>query len=209
MRGPVLRLSVCRFSGLTAFVVAIASASPVGAQVTEAPKPELFPDPSKFAYGLYTQGELGAVTVLGPAGSHLRPGWALGLGVGYDLTRWLAIEARGLGSTHVTDFANQPQDAELLQLYMLFAALKLSFRYRYLAVSADGGAGILRTSTNILATANLNDKRTSLEYGGGLAVEYHTLSRHFSFGVRVAFFDVPGLGKSYALGTTGSVRYAF
>ena len=68
---------------------------------------------------------------LGPAGPHVRPGWGLGLGVGYDLTRWLAVEARGLGSTHVTDFANQPQDAELLQLYTLFAALKLSFRYRY------------------------------------------------------------------------------
>jgi hypothetical protein len=101
------------------------------------------------------------------------------------------------------------QDAELLQLYTLFAALKLSVRYRYLALSADGGAGVLRTSTNILATVGLNDHRTSLEYGGGLAAEYHTLSRHFSFGVRVTFFDVPALGKSYALSSTASVRYAF
>jgi hypothetical protein len=187
----------------------VAAPASVRAQVTEAPKPELFPDPSKFAYGLYTEGELGAVIVLGPVGPHVRPGWGLGLAVGYDLTRWLAVEARGLGSTHVTDFPNQPEDGELLQLYTLFAALKLSIRYRYLALSADGGAGILRTSTNILATAGFNDRRTSLVYGGGLAAEYHTLSRHFSFGVRASFFDAPDLGKSYALTTTASVRYAF
>jgi hypothetical protein len=179
------------------------------AQVTEAPKAELFPDPSKFAYGLYTQGELGAVTVLGPAGSHVNPGWALGLAVGFDLTHWLAIEARGLGSTHVTRFADAPQDGELLQLYHLSGALKLSFRYRYLAVSADGGAGIVRTSTNVLSSVGLNDRRNALAYGGGLAVEYHTLSRHFSFGVHASFFQVPAIGKSHVLMTTALVRYAF
>ncbi|MES1171677.1 MAG: adventurous gliding motility protein CglE [Bacteroidota bacterium] len=185
------------------------SIAPARAQVTDAPKPELFPDPTKFAYGLYTQGELGAVTVLGPAGPHVRPGWALGLALGYDLTRWLAVEARGLGSTHTTRFADTPQDGELLQLYHLSAALKLSFRYRYVAVSADAGAGIVRTSTNVLATVNLNDKRTSLAFGGGLAGEYHTLSRHFSFGVRADFFQLPGLGQSHALITTATLRYAF
>jgi hypothetical protein len=177
--------------------------------VTEAPKPELFPDPSKFAYGLYTQGELGAVTVLGPARPHIRPGWALGVALGYDLTHWLAIEVRGLGSTHVTEFPNAPQDGELLQLYHLSAALKLSFRYRYLAISADGGAGIMRTSTNVLATVGLNDRRTSLAFGGGLLFEYHTLSRHFSFGAHGSFFQVPDLAKSHALITTASLRYAF
>ena len=163
-------------------VAMIAAVRPAMAQVTEPPKPELFPDPSKFAYGLYTEGELGAVTVLGTAGPHLRPGWALGLAVGYDLTRWLAVEARGVGSTHTTDFPNAPQDGELLQLYQLSGAVKFSLRYRFLALSADGGAGILRTSTNVLTTAGLNERRTSVAFGGGLAGEYHTLSRHFSFG---------------------------
>jgi hypothetical protein len=194
----------------TAFVAStLATTQLARAQVTEAPKAALFPDPSKFAYGPYTAGELGALIVMGPAGHHLRPGWALGLDLGYDLTKWLAVEARGLGSTHITEFANQPQDAELLQLYILSGGVKLSYRYRYLAISADGGAGVLRTSTNILATVNLNQHRTSLIYGGGLAAEYHTLSRHFSFGVRVGFINAPDLGKSTALATTASVRYAF
>ena len=196
--------------GATTLVAATTLAPrPLRAQVTEAPKAELFPDPSKFAYGPYTAGEIGALTVLGPAGPHVRPGWALGLDLGYDLTRWLAVEARGLGSTHVTVFPGQPQDAELLQLYILSGGVRLSFRYRFLAVSADGGAGVLRTSTNILGTVDLNRRRTSLVFGGGLAGEYHTLSRHFSFGARVGFIDAPDLGKSFALATTASVRYEF
>jgi predicted porin len=191
--------------------VAVAAAwpAPVRAQVTEAPRPELFPDPSKFAYGLYTQGELGAVIILGPAGPHVRPGWGVGLAVGYDLTHWLAAEGRAVGSTHTTAFANAPQDGELLQLYQLSGALKLSLRYRYLAISADGGAGMLRTSTNVLATAGLNQRRSSLLFGGGLAFDYHTLSRHFSFGVHASFFQLPSLGSSHALVTMAALRYAF
>lgn len=187
----------------------LAAPARVHAQITEAPKPELFPDPSKFAYGLYTQGELGAVTILGTAGPHIHPGWGVGLAVGYDLTHWLAVETRAMGSTHVTEFANAPQDGELLQLYHLSGGLKLSFRYRYLAVSADGGAGLLRTSTNILTTVGLNEKRTSLAFGGGLAADYHTLSRHFAFGVRSSFLQIPSLAQSRALVTVATMRYSF
>ena len=190
-------------------VAASGVATPARAQVTEAPKAELFPDPSKFAYGLYTQGDLGAVTVLGPAGPHVRPGVGLGLTIGYDIARWLAIEVRGLGSSHTTEFAGQPQDGELLQLYNVFGALKGSIRYRYLSVSADGGAGLVHTSTNVLATVGLNDRRTSPAFGGGLGADYHTLSRHFAFGVHAGFLSIPGLGKSSALVTTAYMRYAF
>ena len=193
---------------LLAAVVALPA--PAHAQVTEAPKAELFPDPSKFSYGLYTQGNLGAVTVLGAAGSHLKTGWGLGLTVGYDLTRWLAFEARGVGSTHLTKFPNQPQDGELMQLYHLSGALKLSLRYRYFALSLDGGAGIVRASTNILTTApGLGTRQTSLAYGGGLSLEYHTLSRHFAFGVHGGYFLIPDLGQSHSLLTTALMRYTF
>jgi hypothetical protein len=179
------------------------------AQVTDTPKVALFPDPAKFAYGIYTQGDLGGVALFGPAGGHVRPGWGLGLALGYDVTRWLAFEARGLGSSHTTDFPNGPQDGQLLQLYHLLGALKLSVRYRQLVFSGDGAAGIVRTSTNILSTAGLNDQRTSLAFGGGLGFDYHTLSRHFSFGVHAGLLQIPGLGRSQALTTTSDLRYAF
>jgi len=186
------------------------AARPARAQVTAPPKAELFPDPSKFAYGLYTEGALGAVTVLGgAAGSRLRPGWALGLPAGYDLTRWLAVEARGVGSTHTTEFADAPEDGELLQLYHLMGALRFNIRYRYLIVSGDGTMGVVRTSNNVLAAVGLNLRRTSIAYGGGLGVDYHTLSRHFAFGVHAGLQHIVGLAQSNALTTTAGVRYTF
>ncbi len=177
--------------------------------MTTAPKAALFPDPSKFAYGLYTEGGLGAVTMLGPVGSRLSPGWALALATGYDLTRWLALEGRAVGSNHVTQFPASPQDGELLQLYHLMGAVKFSLRYRYLIVSADGTAGVVRTSTNVLASVGLNDRRTSLAFGGGAGADYHTLSRHFSFGLHAGFERISGLAQSSALTTTANVRYTF
>jgi hypothetical protein len=186
-----------------------AVASPARAQVTEAPKAALFPDPTKFAYGIYTQGDLGAVMVLGPVGNHLSPGFALGLTAGYDLTRWLAFEARGIGSSHTTNFSGGPQDGELMQLYHLLGAVKVSIRHQHLVVSGDGTAGIVRTSTNLLTSVGLNEKRTAPAFGGGLGVDYHTLSRHFSFGVHGGFQRIPGLAQSNVLTTTACVRYAF
>lgn len=179
------------------------------AQVTEAPKAALFPDPSKFSYGAYTGGELGAVMLLGPVRSHLRPGWGLGLAAGYDLTRWLAVEARAVGSTHLTRFPSAPQDGELLQLYQLLAAVRLSLRYRYLALSLNGDGGFLHTSTNVLASASLDAERTAPVFGGGLGLEYHTLSRHFAFGVRGSFLAARGLAQSRLLTTTALLRYTF
>lgn len=177
--------------------------------MTEAPKAEIFPDPAKFSYGLYTQGELGAVVVIGPAGPNLRPGWALGLAVGYDLFRWLALEVRGVGSTHLTRFPGRPQDGELLQLYQVLGLAKISIRYRHFIFSGDGGAGLAHTSTNILATAGLDDNRTSMALGGGLGFDYHTLSRHFSFGVRANLFVLSQIAQSQAITATATLRYTF
>src|SRR4051812_20752036 len=164
---PVLTPRPRRLAGLGLTVAVWTMSGGVArAQVTEPPKAALFPDPTKFAYGLYTQGDLGAVTLVGPVGSHLRPGFAVGLAAGYDVTRWLAVEARGVGSGHTTLFPGGPQDGELMQLYHLLGALKLSYRYRYLIVSLDGTAGIVRTSTNLLSTVGLNNRRTALAFGG-------------------------------------------
>jgi hypothetical protein len=196
-------------AGLGLLVAAAAVSGGAHAQVTEAPRAALFPDPTKFAYGLYTQGDLGAVTVVGPVGSHLRPGVAIGLAAGYDFARWVAVEVRAVSSSHITDFPTGPQDGELLQLYHLLGALKFSLRYRFLIVSLDGTAGVVRTSTNVLTTVGLNDRRTALAFGGGLGVDYHTLSRHFSFGVHAGYEQIPGLDKSGALTTTVCVRYSF
>ena len=70
------------------------------AQVTDEPNPVIFPDPTKFARGLYTEGEIGSVVLFGPAGGgKVGPGFAIGTRVGYDLTRFFAVQAHGIGST--------------------------------------------------------------------------------------------------------------
>src|SRR4029077_13848073 len=86
-------------------------------QVTDEPNPVIFPDPTKFARGLYTEGEIGSVVLFGPAGGKVGPGFAIGTRVGYDLTRFLAVQLHGIGSTHQTSFPGIPQDDQLLQLY--------------------------------------------------------------------------------------------
>jgi hypothetical protein len=190
-------------------VVATMAAAPAHAQVTQAPKAEVAPDPSKFATGLYTGGEVGAVAMFGPVGPHRRPGFGLGLVVGYDFFRWLSIEARGLGSTHVTSFTDAPQDGEIIQLYHATLGLKVTIPIRQLAIAASGGAGLVHTSTNVLASAGFNEARTSLAAGGGLALDYHPLSRHFSFGVRAGYLYLFKIAASSEIVATACLRYVF
>ena len=71
--------------------------------IAEAPPP--FPDPKKFARGLVATGELGALVFLGRAGRFAAPGPTLGVKVGYDLFRWLAVQGHLAGAS--TD-ANLP-----------------------------------------------------------------------------------------------------
>ena len=47
------------------------------------------------------------------------------------------------------------------------------------------------------------------EITGGLGVDYHTLSRHFAFGVHGGVQRISGLAQSNALTTTADVRYTF
>lgn len=208
-RTPAATVAAVAATLATASIASLAGPRTCAAQVTEAPSAQIFPDPSKFAYGLYTQGELGAVTMFGSAGPHLKPGLAMGASLGYDLARFLAIEARALGSTHLTRFPSAPQDGELVQLYHLLGALKLSLRWRQLAFFAEGTGGIVHTSTNILQSAGVTTTRNTLAFGGGLGAEYHPLSRRFSFGVRATAFALPSLASSVALVGTAHLRYVF
>jgi len=92
------------------------------AQVTDEPNPVIFPDPAKFARGLYTEGEIGSVVLFGPAGGgKVGPGFAIGTRVGYDLTRFFAVQAHGIGSTHQTSFPGMPQDEFMARLHAMAA----------------------------------------------------------------------------------------
>ncbi|HZL19341.1 MAG TPA: hypothetical protein VFG23_16520 [Polyangia bacterium] len=180
----------------------------VEAQVTSEPSAVVFPDPAKFAHGLYTEGELGAVAFFGPAGHDVAPGFAVGARVGYDLWSWLAVQAHFLGSTHSIT-GDSPQAGQLLQTYQAIAEGKLTWRFGQTSIFGEGGAGLERLSTNVLYTLMIERYRIGLTAGGGGGFDYHSLSRHFSVGVRGDFFWLREISDSRDLMATTYLRYTF
>jgi len=204
----------------------LSAPNPVKAQVTAEPSAVIFPDPAKFARGLYTEGEVGAVSFFGPAGANVAPGFAVGTRVGYDLFRWLAVQAHFLGSTHSIrgsrtvmglDAMGQPtpvlqpnpQAGQLLQTYQAIAEGKLTIRFGQTSLFAEGGAGLERLSTNVLYTLMLERYRIGFTAGGGGGFDYHSLSRHFSVGLRGDYFWMREISGSRDLMVTTYLRYTF
>jgi hypothetical protein len=178
------------------------------AQVTAEPSAIIFPDPAKFARGLYTEGEVGAVAFFGRAGADIAPGFAVGSRVGFDLFRWLAVQAHFLGSTHSIR-GGSPQSGQLLQTYQAIAEGKLTLRFGQTSLFAEGGAGLERLSTNVLYTLMLERYRIGFTAGGGGGFDYHSLSRHFSVGLRGDFFWLREISGSRDLMVTTYLRYTF
>jgi hypothetical protein len=185
------------------------SASAVRAQVTSEPSAVIFPDPAKFARGLYTEGEVGAVAFFGRAGDEVSPGFAIGARLGYDFTGWLAVQGHALGSTHQIG-GNSPLNGQLLQTYQAAVEAKLTYRFSQTSLFVEGGPGIERLSTNALYVLGVEPRyRVGLTIGGGGGVDYHSLSRHFSIGVRADFAVLHELTSSQELLASTYLRYTF
>ncbi len=184
------------------------SSAAAEAQVTAEPSAVVFPDPAKFARGLYTEGEVGAVAFFGPAGADVAPGVAVGTRVGYDLFRWLAVQAHFLGSTHSIR-GESPQAGQLLQTTQAIAEGKLTLRFAQTSLFAEGGIGVERLSTNVLYTLMIERYRIGFTAGGGGGLDYHSLSRHFSVGLRGDYFWLREISGSQDLMVTTYLRYTF
>ncbi len=182
--------------------------APAGAQVTSEPSAVVFPDPSKFARGLYTEGEIGAVALFGPAGTDVAPGFAVGTRIGYDLSRWLAVQGHFLGSTHETQ-GGTPLAGQLLQTYQAIAEVKLTLRFGQTSIFGEGGFGAERLSTNVLYVLGIERYRIGAVAGGGAGFDYHSLSRHFSVGLRGDFLRLFQIASSKELIATTYLRYTF
>jgi hypothetical protein len=154
---------------------------------------------------------VGTLMFVGDAGPQIGPGAAFGARLGYDLLRFVAVQVHAFGSTHTTRFGDTPQGGQLLQLYQGTAELKLQIRFGQLGVAATGGGGVALLSTNILGTAGLTapDVRTTPVLLGGLGADYHTLSRHFSFGLSGNFARYQKLHTTGAVAATAYARYTF
>jgi hypothetical protein len=180
------------------------------AQVTNEPVSP-HPDPDKFARGIYGEAEVGTLLFIGDAGASLGPGAVIGVRLGYDVLRWVALQVHAAGSTHTTSFPGMPQSGQILQLYQATGELKLTARFGRVAAAAMGGAGLARLSTNLLGTTGLTapDVQNTLVILGGLGADYHTMSRHFSFGLASLFAKYQRLHTTGAISATAYVRYTF
>ncbi|HJZ86448.1 MAG TPA: outer membrane beta-barrel protein [Polyangia bacterium] len=197
--------------GVLAALAVMGGPSRVCAQITDEPAPP-FPDPAKFSHGLYAEGEVGAVSFLGRAGDKMSTGVAVGARLGYEVFRWFAIQLHALGSTHQGSFENMPEAGQLMQLYQMTAEGKLTLTYRRVSVFGAGGGGIVRMSSNLLATVGLLKDPTSLNsvaFGGGGGIDWHTLNRHFSLGAQIGFLLLADVRESGLLSTTLYLRYTF
>jgi hypothetical protein len=188
----------------------LGAASPAGAQIMGEP-PAPYPDTRKFARGLYAEAEAGAVLFVGEAQRPLGPGVALGTRLGFDLFFWLALQVHGVVSTHTTDFDTTPGSGQLLQLMQGTAELKLTLPLGQWSLFGYGGGGMARLSTNLLGTTGLTDLdvRNSALGGGGGGVDYHTRSRHFSFGLAGGFAKLAKVRTTGVASGSLYLRYTF
>jgi hypothetical protein len=192
-----------RTLGSIVLVGIVLGAAPARAQITDEPISP-YPDPRLFARGWFAQAEIGAAIPLGAARAAVHAGPAFGVRAGWEFARWVALQVRGAGSTHAVEIEGQPEVGQLMQVVLVAGELRLAVPIGAWAISAQGGAGRARFSTNILGTAGLTDPgvRVSTIFGGSLGVDYHSRSRHFSGGL------IAGLDKLQRLDTTGLLNVA-
>jgi hypothetical protein len=192
-----------RTLGSIVLVGIVLYAAPARAQITDEPISP-YPDPRLFARGWFAQAEIGAAIPLGAARAAVHAGPAFGVRAGWEFARWVALQVRGAGSTHAVEIEGQPEVGQLMQVVLVAGELRLAVPIGAWAISAQGGAGRARFSTNILGTAGLTDPgvRVSTIFGGSLGVDYHSRSRHFSGGL------IAGLDKLQRLDTTGLLNVA-
>ena len=182
--------------------------TPAHAQVTSEPSAVVFPDPEKFAHGFFTEGEFGVLWFNGRAADQIAPGFAVGARAGYDIFRFLAVQLHLLGSTHQSQ-GDTAIAGQLLQTYQGTVEGKLTLRLVQWSFFAEGGLGAARMSSNLLYAQMLARYRTGFTYGGGGGVDYHFLSRHFSIGLRGAFYVLSDIKSSRDAWTTMYLRYTF
>jgi hypothetical protein len=177
------------------------------AQVIAETAPPVFPDPKKFARGFFAQGELGALVYLGRAGRHAGPGAAFGVRLGYDILRWLALQAHLVGASGEATIAG-PNEGQAFQTLVYGGEARLQAQIRRFGLYAEAGAACAQIASNVLDRVGLTEgNRFSLAVVAGGGLDYHTLNRHFSFGVGADYLWLANFSSSHALTAQAYLRY--
>jgi hypothetical protein len=189
-----------------AFSLPLATARSASAQVIAEAPPPPFPDPKRFARGFFASGELGAFVFLGRAAKYAPAGPTFGVRLGYDLTRWLALQAHVSGTSADANLP-PPTVGQSFQLLLYAAEVRAQVQIRRVALSLEGGAGAAQITSNVLELVNVTKGAFSLAVLGGVGLDYHTLNRHFSVGLDVDYLWLKDWRSSHGITATAYLRY--
>ena len=197
----------CRILLVAAVAVSASLATRASAQVIAEQAPPKFPDPKKFARGFYAQGEIGALAYLGNAGKYAGPGPAFGVRLGYDVLRWLSLQAHVMGATAQAILPG-PNDGQQFQTLVYGGEAHFQAQIRRFGLFAEAGAACAQIASNVLDTSGVTkDSHFSLAVVAGGGLDYHTLNRHFSFGVSADYLWLANFDKSHAIAAQAFLKY--
>ncbi len=192
---------------IAALGVVLHFAAPARAQVIAEPAPPAFPDPKKFAHGFYAEGDVGAVVFLGRAGRYAAPGPVFGARIGYDFTRWLAVQAHVAGASNDANLP-PPTVGQTFQTYEFAGEARFAIPIQRFQIFAQGGAGVAVLSTNVLDSVGVtHGGHATLIIVGGGGLDYHTLNRHFSVGLGGDYAWLANFTNAHALEITAYLKY--
>ena len=200
------RLGLALLLALEMTVVA-ATAGEARAQVIAEPAPPPFPDPKKFAKGPFASGEVGAFAYVGRAGKYTSPGVAFGVRLGYDLFRWLDVQAHVLGASSDAS-TPPPQVGQSFQTYLYAGEIRLKLQLHRFQLFAEGGAALAQVSTNVLEQVGVtHGSNFTFAVVGGGGLDYHTLNRHFSVGLGADYVWLASFTGGHAISADVYLRY--
>ncbi len=179
------------------------------AQVVTEPAPPLWPDPKKFAKGPFASGELGALVFFGRAGRYSSAGPAFGVRLGWDIFRWLDVQAHLMGSSHDAQ-TPPPTSGQSFQTLLYAGEVRLKLQIRRFQLFAEGGAGLGQITSNVLDQVGVTNGHLftlAVIAGGGL--DYHTLNRHFSVGLGVDYLYLNDWHHTSSLTAQAYLRYTY
>jgi hypothetical protein len=153
-------------------------------------------------------GFVGKLRTISPTASRLH------LQLGYEPLRWVMVF--GEGDLAFTSTRYSPPSRGY-SLYGFGAGLRLTAAVSSrVSLYAQGDAGLMRASTDVLHSYGFNDAESSNVYfGGGAGVEWYQVNPHYALALSGGARLTPGLARALASDTaiawlaSGAIRYTF
>jgi hypothetical protein len=144
---------------------------------------------------------------VGAAAKAAGPGAAFGVRLGYDLFRWLSLQGHLIGMSGEAKLAG-PNEGQSFQTLVYGGEAHLQLQLRRFGLFAEAGAACAQIATNVLDQAQFtNGNHFSLAVVAGGGLDYHTLNRHFSFGVGADYLWLANFDKSQAISVQAYLKY--